>query len=237
VTIIVFKVFVGSFFAGRFAPRRSAALPPTAKTRTVFVTVGTTRFDALVAAASHPHFLAAAGRLGYDRVLIQHGHGPAPAAPAPAAAAAPSPARAALASYSLKPDIGADVRGAALVVSHAGAGSVFEALRSGRRLLVACNPALAGNHQRELAGAMAQGRHCAVAASPLTPEALAEGLARASAASFAPLPAADPQALLRALAGAPQQQRQRQGALAAGAAGLFLALLALLLLYSRALKR
>ena len=193
------------------------------------MTVGTTRFDALVAAASHPDFLAAAGRLGYGRVLIQHGHGPAPAAPAAPA----SPASAALASYSLKPDIGADVRGAALVVSHAGAGSVFEALRSGRRLLVACNPALAGNHQRELAGAMEQGRHCAVAASPLTPEALAQGLARASAGSFAPLPAADPHALLRALARAPALQRQRQGALAAGAACLFVALLALLLLLKR----
>ena len=194
--------------------------------------MGTTRFDSLVAAASHPTFLAAAGRLGYGRVLIQHGHGPAPAAP-PAGAAAAA-AAATLASYSLKPDIGADVRGAALVVSHAGAGSVFEALRSGRRLLVACNPALAGNHQQELAGAMAQGGHCAVAASPLTPEALAAGLAQATLGSFAPLPGADPQALLQALLeGAPQQQ-QRKGALAAGAASL---LLALVLLYLLALKQ
>jgi beta-1,4-N-acetylglucosaminyltransferase len=198
--------------------------------------VGTTRFDALVAAASHPAFLAAAGRLGYGRVLIQHGHGPAPPAPpagAPAAAAA-------LASYSLKPDIGADVRGAALVVSHAGAGSVFEALRSGRRLLVACNPALAGNHQQELAGAMAQGGHCAVAASPLTPEALAAGLAQATLGSFAPLPEADPQALLQALleeAPPQQQQQQCRGALAAGAARLLLALLALLLFFALALRQ
>jgi beta-1,4-N-acetylglucosaminyltransferase len=201
------------------------------------VTVGTTRFDSLVAAASHPTFLAAAGRLGYGRVLIQHGHGPAPAPPPPPPTSAPPSA--ALSSYSLKPDMGADVRGAALVVSHAGAGSVFEALRSGRRLLVACNPALAGNHQQELAGAMAQGGHCAVAASPLTPEALAAGLAQATLGSFAPLPEADPQALLQALLEeAPQQQQQqRRGALAAGAVRLLLALLAVLLLFALALRQ
>jgi beta-1,4-N-acetylglucosaminyltransferase len=194
--------------------------------RTVFVTVGTTRFDALVSAASHPDFLAAAARLGYARVVIQHGHGPAPAPPLPL-----PPACAALSSYSLKPDIGADVRGAALVVSHAGAGSVFEALRAGRRLLVACNPALAGNHQEELARAMAQGGHCAVAAAPLTPAALAAGLAEATARNFTPLPPAAPRALLAAL-GSQQRGGDCSGPAAAAAARLFCLLAALLVIYN-----
>ena len=194
----------------------------------VFVTVGTTRFDALVESASHATFLAAARRLGFASVVIQHGQGPAPRAPPlPLPASAPL---AALSFYGLKPDIGADVRGAGVVVSHAGAGSVFEALRAGRRLLVACNPALAGNHQEELAGAMAQGGHCSVAASPLTPAALAAGLAEAASRSFLPLPAPSHPALLGAL-----RRRSAQRSPSALAC-LFLLTAALLALYLLLLK-
>ena len=161
--------------------------------RTLFVTLGTTEFRALVAAASSPTFLAAARTLGFSRVLIQHGRGPAPPP------AAPSALQAALSFYALKADISEDLRGSALCVSHAGAGSVFEALRAGVPLLVACNPALADNHQEELAAAMAGGGHCAVARAPLSAESLCADLRAAAGARFAPLPAATPGAFVGAV--------------------------------------
>ena len=173
--------------------RRSRASPP--PSRTLFVTVGTTNFPSLVAAASAPAFLAAALRHGFSDVLIQHGTGPPPT-PAPAPAPASPCAR--LSAYALKPDISADLRAAALCVSHAGAGSVFEALRARVPLLVACNPALADNHQAELAAAMGAGGHCAVARAPLTAASLGEDVGAAAARAFEPLPPATPELFVAA---------------------------------------
>ena len=56
--------------------------------------------------------------------------------------------------YRFKPSLAADFESSSLVVSHAGAGSVFEALRAKKPLLVVVNPILADNHQTELADAL-----------------------------------------------------------------------------------
>jgi beta-1,4-N-acetylglucosaminyltransferase len=56
--------------------------------------------------------------------------------------------------YRFKPTLAADFESSSLVVSHAGAGSVFEALRAKKPLLVVVNPILADNHQTELADAL-----------------------------------------------------------------------------------
>lgn len=56
--------------------------------------------------------------------------------------------------YRFKPTLAADFESSSLVVSHAGAGSVFEALRAEKPLLVVVNPILADNHQTELADAL-----------------------------------------------------------------------------------
>lgn len=158
----------------------------------IFVTVGTTRFDALVAAASSQSFLSAAESLGFQRVLIQYGRGPQPLEPTSAASGGCR-----LSSYSLKSDISSDMRAAGFVVSHGGAGSVFEALRAHKGLLVACNPALADNHQEELARAMGDGGHCRVATQPLTPASLALDLQGAvKGGKFTPLPPPTPGAFL-----------------------------------------
>jgi beta-1,4-N-acetylglucosaminyltransferase len=91
----------------------------------VYVTVGTTRFDALVAAASSTAFLTAAESVGFKRVLIQYGRGPCPDEN--------SVLGCKLSFYSLKSDISEDVAKAGVVVSHGGAGSIFEALRAKQR--------------------------------------------------------------------------------------------------------
>ncbi|KAL2917526.1 N-acetylglucosaminyldiphosphodolichol N-acetylglucosaminyltransferase catalytic subunit alg13 [Polyrhizophydium stewartii] len=135
----------------------------------LFVTVGTTEFDRLVAAVLAPPFLAAAAAAGFGSLAVQLGRSPAAwrmatAAAAAAAAALPAadgavrwadPATGiAIEAFTLKPSLEPDMRRAARIVSHAGAGSVLEALDLHRPLLVVANPDLMDNHQQELATAL-----------------------------------------------------------------------------------
>lgn len=46
------------------------------------------------------------------------------------------------------------------VITHGGAGTVFEGLRAGCKLLVVCNPSLMGNHQGELATTLGDLQYC-----------------------------------------------------------------------------
>lgn len=148
---------------------RAAAAQPD---RYAFATVGTTRFDAMVGALLHPDATAALRALGLTRLVVQLGRSDLPPALAGAvggATALDAPGACATAAldglrvtaYRMKASIAEDLAGASLVVSHAGAGSIFEGLRAGRPLLVVTNPALADNHQVELAGAMAALGHLA----------------------------------------------------------------------------
>ena len=59
-----------------------------------------------------------------------------------------------------------EIAAADLVISHAGAGSIIEALQASRHLLVVVNTDLADNHQIELAQALAARGHLEYAASP-----------------------------------------------------------------------
>lgn len=155
----------------------------------VFVTVGTTSFSPLVRAAASPTFLTAvraAGLIG--RICIQHGRGPPPDGSAFSDARVFSTN---FSFFSLKDDIRGDMDVSRCVVSHAGAGSCFEALRGGKPLCVVVNDALAGNHQDELARALDAGRHAARTQGVLTPESLAAGLSRAMKGEWLPLPLPD----------------------------------------------
>jgi beta-1,4-N-acetylglucosaminyltransferase len=58
------------------------------------------------------------------------------------------------------------MRQAHLILSHAGAGTVMEALRYHKPLVVVINTLLMDNHQTELARAMAQQRHLYVVEEP-----------------------------------------------------------------------
>jgi UDP-N-acetylglucosamine transferase subunit ALG13 len=207
-----------------------------------FVTVGTTRFDALVRAVLAPDFAHACLAHGVRRVRLQIGNSALPdGVPEPGLApvgaccthvvevsAAGGAAGAVVASsgggggaavrarrsasprrrrpelrappplagaatvtfeiYRFKPSLRADVDGAQFVVSHAGAGSIFEALRALRPLLVVVNADLADNHQRELAEAMAGRGHC----RRCEPAGLVAALRGADFGSLQPLPSAAP---------------------------------------------
>jgi len=165
-----------------------------------FVTVGTTRFDALATSVLTPAFAAALLSKGVARLVVQVGSSTLPAGvPEPGSTevefdlssdagpkgTAPT-VRCKL--YRLRPDIMPDVCGAAFVVSHAGAGSIFEALRAHRPLVVVVNEALADNHQTELADAMEGRMHC----YSCGPAGLPAKLRDADFSKLQPLPSAAP---------------------------------------------
>lgn len=152
------------------------------------MTVGTTSFPSLVSACASPAVLRAVRAAGWSRVLVQHGRGAAPDA-------RDFPDSMTFvrnyAAFAFKADVRGDVAAAALVVSHAGAGSAFEALRAGKRLVLVVNEALADNHQLELARALAAGGHAHVVTGAVTPDALARAIAAAAAAPLVPMPPPD----------------------------------------------
>ncbi|KAJ3294952.1 DNA binding protein [Borealophlyctis nickersoniae] len=115
---------------------------------TVFVTVGTTRFDALVNTISSLPLLSHLRANGFRRVILQHGNSPLPELPA-----LPSLS---ITTYTFKPSLADDLAAADLVISHAGSGSILEALDMGKKLLVVVNETLMDNHQMELAEALAE---------------------------------------------------------------------------------
>ncbi|RLN50653.1 hypothetical protein BBJ28_00003970 [Nothophytophthora sp. Chile5] len=118
----------------------------------VFVTVGTTKFDALVRALDSDACLAALVARGFSRLRLQIGHGEhVPRASFPGLE---------LSYYRHDAGYKQDVARADLVISHAGAGSIMDALAAGKTLLVVVNTALMDNHQTELAEAMAGRNYC-----------------------------------------------------------------------------
>jgi beta-1,4-N-acetylglucosaminyltransferase len=118
------------------------------------VTVGSTRFDDLVATSLSPSFLRTLSSLGFTSLTIQHGASPVPdPAPLP-----PRTARLTLHLVPYTPSLPALLSASDLVVSHAGAGSIAETLRTRAALVIVPNEGLMDNHQRELAEAVeAQG--------------------------------------------------------------------------------
>ncbi|KAI8586815.1 UDP-N-acetylglucosamine transferase subunit ALG13 [Geranomyces variabilis] len=126
-----------------------SAFPPI---RGVFVTVGTTRFDALVNEVCTIEFLAMLRSKGYTSLTLQHGNSPMPALPTADVGGGPFPVTA----YAFRPDLSQDIATAALVISHAGAGLILETLDAGRPLIVVVNRALMDDHQTELAVALAE---------------------------------------------------------------------------------
>lgn len=132
--------------------------------RSVFVTVGTTLFDALVRTVVSPRFLDLAASRGYGAMTVQYGNGDA------AVSSSSSSAAIRVDGYCFKPSLDEDLCRADLIVSHAGAGSIMEGLaqcrrrrssgsRSSTKLIVVVNSQLMHNHQQELAGALAARGH------------------------------------------------------------------------------
>ena len=133
-----------------------------------FVTVGTTKFEDLVKGMDTEVVLEALVSAGYTNLVLQIGKGQYE----PTGVLKPKTttkknkgrrkkntksktAGLQVEYFGLAPTLAPLLGEADLVISHAGAGSLFEALNAQRRVIAVPNPTLMGNHQEELASHLA----------------------------------------------------------------------------------
>jgi beta-1,4-N-acetylglucosaminyltransferase len=141
----------------------------------VFVTVGSTRFDALVEAVISEAVLSTLRDLGYDRLILQRGNSIIKSEESDPESYSIQQQGVEIEIWKYKPSIQAEFEQADLIISHAGelpvpnetncklniregSGTILDVLRLGKPLIVVPNPTLLDNHQEELASALqAQG--------------------------------------------------------------------------------
>ncbi|WOO80885.1 UDP-N-acetylglucosamine transferase subunit ALG13 [Vanrija pseudolonga] len=161
--------------------------------RSLFVTVGSTRFQALTDAVLSPSALDALSSVGVTTLVVQLGSADIPAHVGVGAQGGEW-AHGALGVTVLRYTVDAAHMARLLaasdaVVSHAGAGSILQVLRLPRPLLVVPNTALMDNHQQELADALRAGDYLTVASV----DHLLDGLKRLLAnPETKPFPAFEP---------------------------------------------
>ncbi|PJF18338.1 UDP-N-acetylglucosamine transferase subunit ALG13 [Paramicrosporidium saccamoebae] len=118
----------------------------------LLVTVGTTRFDALVTRIYSKEFQAAAEHVGVVEIILQHGQSPIPSEMTHSAAK--------VRPETYISDMESRIQTADIVIGHAGSGTVLDVLRgpifdnAARRipkLILVPNEDLMDNHQQELA--------------------------------------------------------------------------------------
>mmetsp|Transcript_32037 Transcript_32037/g.55238 ORF Transcript_32037/g.55238 Transcript_32037/m.55238 type:complete len:191 (+) Transcript_32037:562-1134(+) len=129
----------------------------------VFVTVGTTEFDALIRAVDTDAVRNALKERGVTDIMCQIGRGRF---------------KPRLPYFDYTSDISPYIRDADLVISHAGnieagAGTIIETLRSHKPLIVVINSALMDNHQIEIAAELSRKGCLTIVEDPSTlPDAI-----------------------------------------------------------------
>ncbi|KAI7837467.1 hypothetical protein COHA_008725 [Chlorella ohadii] len=172
------------------APAAMPAMDGSSAGGTVFVTVGTTKFDALIRAVDQQAFADVLVAKGYTRLVMQIGR----AEYRPRRLLPPNRRTGRLHNglaveyFEFAPSLAEHLRSAALVVSHAGSGSIFEALRLRRPLVVVPNPLLMDNHQVELADKLERMGHLYAA----TTDTLAQVVAGLDSRTLTPYDKGDP---------------------------------------------
>ncbi|XP_065884909.1 UDP-N-acetylglucosamine transferase subunit ALG13-like [Dysidea avara] len=120
--------------------------------RSIFVTVGTTRFDELVKAVASEQFIKLAISKGYNKMVVQAGK-------STFIPEVVNNTQFHTEVYQYKDTLKHDMQEASLIISHGGAGTTLEALTLDKPLIVVINDQLAGNHQTELAYQLQQDQH------------------------------------------------------------------------------
>ena len=120
---------------------------------TVFVTVGTTKFDALIEAVDTNEVADTLVSKGYSQLVIQKGAGRYQVQTLVPLGEQHHQHTSGLQTsvFEFAPSLADFMQQADLIISHAGSGSIFEALRLGKPLVAVPNAILMDNHQAELA--------------------------------------------------------------------------------------
>ncbi|XP_003703929.1 alg13 UDP-N-acetylglucosaminyltransferase subunit [Megachile rotundata] len=121
--------------------------------KTVFVTVGTTKFDDLIKTVLTSEILQALSLKGYNEMILQIGK----------TVFVPDCTLhygfVNIEYFNLCFNIQEYVENADLIISHAGAGSILDALEKRKNLIVVTNQSLMDNHQLELAEQLYKDEH------------------------------------------------------------------------------
>lgn len=163
----------------------------------VLVTVGSTKFDQLIRAVDTEAFAAALHEQGYTSLLVQRGDGEyiphVLVHRGEEKAGLPSGLSVEFVQY--LPSMHAYMEAADLIISHAGSGSLFEALSLGKTIIAVPNAILMANHQEELAVHLDRLGHLVSAA----PETLVSALRSLDTARLKPYPKGSPQGIADAI--------------------------------------
>ena len=132
--------------------------------KTVFVTVGSTKFENLINRVLDTEILKLLKAHSYTRIVLQVGNGRhidddlfkfneanLNFKSGVEEVATFSKENVEIVAYRYKKSIRDDILNADLIISHAGAGSVMESLEANKKLIVVINEMLMDNHQLELA--------------------------------------------------------------------------------------
>ena len=119
----------------------------------VFVTVGTTKFDALIKKIFSHDVQDALTEKQYTNLTVQIGNSQEPGTDLLDSQTTIDEV------YKFKPSLDSDIKSADLVIAHAGAGTCLEVLESNKPLIVVINEELMGNHQTELAERLEKDNH------------------------------------------------------------------------------
>lgn len=114
-------------------------------TKRVFITVGTTAFDELIQTILNEDVLKALSLRGYNELILQIGK------TSMIPDCTPRCGFSSISYFNLDAAIAKFVHSADLIISHAGAGSILDALDAKKYLIVVTNQKLMNNHQLELA--------------------------------------------------------------------------------------
>ncbi|KIK59811.1 glycosyltransferase family 1 protein [Collybiopsis luxurians FD-317 M1] len=129
-----------------------------------FITVGSTRFDALVQTVFSSTVLSSLSNKGYARLVVQCGNSEFPYKDRVAVDGLHlNKDGVQIECWKFKPSLQTEYAKADLVISHAGSGTIVDVLRMDKPLIVIPNPTLLDNHQQELAEALGELGHLKVA--------------------------------------------------------------------------
>ncbi|EKM55600.1 glycosyltransferase family 1 protein [Phanerochaete carnosa HHB-10118-sp] len=140
-----------------------------------FVTVGSTRFDALVQRALSDAVLDVLRTAGYSTVIVQCGNSDFDTGSYTQNGESWTRALeggGAIEVWRFKASLDEEYKQADLVISHAGSGTILDVLRLQKPLIVVPNSTLLDDHQQELATALAGLGHVWAATVPSLPQTI-----------------------------------------------------------------
>uniref|UniRef100_A0A060T8T1 UDP-N-acetylglucosamine transferase subunit ALG13 n=1 Tax=Blastobotrys adeninivorans TaxID=409370 RepID=A0A060T8T1_BLAAD len=128
----------------------------------VLVTTGATvPFVELIQSSMSQEMLNALSHVGYSKVVVQYGHGKDHFENAKSDKMSPIE----VTGFSFSDNMEEAISKADLVISHAGTGSILDALRANKKLIVVVNEQLMNNHQLEIAEEFEKRGHLLVSGS------------------------------------------------------------------------